>query len=65
MINKDINGRTDRDSVSNLEFHLLSLLGVGRLDVLVMAQSVSSVLLLCGHITLQSLKHTVRLCVCV
>lgn len=46
---------------AHLEFHLLSFLGVDGLDVLVVPQRVSAVLLLGGHVTLQSLQHPLRL----
>lgn len=44
-----------------LEFHLLSLLGVDSHNMLVMPECVSAVLLLCGHVSLQSLQHALWL----
>lgn len=48
-------------SDTHLEFHLLSLLGVDSHNMLVMPQCVSAVLLLCSHVSLKSLQHTLRL----
>ena len=48
-------------SDTHLEFHLLSLLGVDSHNVLVMPECVSAVLLLCSHVSLQSLQHALRL----
>lgn len=48
-------------SDTHLEFHLLGLLGVDSHNVLVMPECVSAVLLLCGHVSLQSLQHALRL----
>lgn len=46
---------------THLEFHLLGLLGVDSYNMLVVPESVSAVLLLRGHVSLQSLQHTLRL----
>lgn len=48
-------------SDTHLEFHLLGLLGVDSHNMLVMPECVSAVLLLCGHVSLQSLQHALRL----
>lgn len=48
-------------SDTHLEFHLLSLLGVNGHNMLVMPQRVSAVLLLCSHVALQCLQHTLWL----
>lgn len=48
-------------NLTHLEFHLLSLLRVDSHDVLVMPECMSAVLLLCGHVPLQSLQHALRL----
>lgn len=48
-------------SDTHLEFHLLSLLGVDGHDVLIVPEGVSAVLLLGGHVSLQSLQHALRL----
>lgn len=48
-------------SHTHLEFHLLGLLGVNCHNMLVMSQCVSAVLLLCSHVALQRLQHTLWL----
>lgn len=48
-------------SDTHLEFHLLSLLGVDSHNMLVVSECVSAVLLLCCHVSLQSLQHTLWL----
>ena len=48
-------------SDTHLEFHLLSLLGVNSYNMLVVPECVSAVLLLRGHVSLQSLQHALRL----
>lgn len=46
---------------THLEFHLLSLLGVDSHNMLVVPECVPAVLLLCGHVSLQSLQHALWL----
>lgn len=48
-------------SDTHLEFHLLSLLGVNSHNMLVMPERMSAVLLLCSHVTFQSLQHAIWL----
>lgn len=53
--------QTDFQTHTHLEFHLLSLLRVDGHDVLIVPEGVSAVLLLGGHVSLQSLQHALRL----